>query len=115
MTEVNQDATLIEVHGRAGLNIPYTRFRKTAQGREEQVDLSTATIFLEVPAAKLRKELVTNPTDSKALLIQLTRDEVGRLPVTPTSFAVIDETTDFPEVEWEGMIVRTGYTGDPSV
>lgn len=115
MAEVNQDATLIEVHGRAGLAIPYTRFKKNAQGRDEQIDISTSTIYIEIPAIKLRKLLVANTADPMGLLLELTRSEVEKLPVTASPFAVIDETTDIPDVEWEGKIVRTGYIGDPSV
>jgi hypothetical protein len=115
MAEVNQDASLIEVHGRGGLSVPYTRFRKSQQGREEQVDISASIIYIEIPAIHLRKRLLVNPSDPKGLLLKLLRAEVEKLPVTPCEFAVIDETTDTPDVEWQGRIVRTGYVGDPSV
>lgn len=111
MADVSKDATLIQVHGREGLNIPYTRYQKTATGRETQVDISGSDIFFEVPGATppLRVQLVANPGDAKGLLIQLTRDQVETLPTTQTVFAVIDETGTIPDVEWEGKIQRTGY------
>lgn len=114
MAEVNQDASLIEVHGRGGLSIPYTRYQKNAQGRDEQVNISGSTIYIEIPAINLRKLLVPNAADPKGLLLEITRAEVEKLPVTPTPFAVIDETANIPDVEWVGKIVRTGYIGDPS-
>lgn len=115
MAEINQDASLIEVHGRGGLNIPYTRYQKSPQGREEQIDISASTIYLEIPSIHLRKRLVANPSDPKGLVLKLIRTEVERLPKVASDFAVIDETGDVPNVEWEGKIIRTGYVGDPSV
>ncbi len=115
MTTVNQNATLIEVHGRSGLNIPYTRYRKIDQGREEQVDISASTMFIEIPAIHLRKALVVNPDDAMGLIIRLTRTEVEGLPIVPCDFAVVDETPIVPDVELSGKIVRSGYIGDPSV
>lgn len=114
MADVNKDASLISVHGREGLNIPYTRFKKNATGREEQVDISGSTIFFEVPAAHLRKQLIADPGNPLGLLIQLTRTEVGTLPTQESDFAVVDETVaDVPDVEWTGKIKRVGYTDAP--
>lgn len=114
MADVNKDASLITVHGREGLNIPYTRFKKSATGREEQVDISGSDIFFEVPASHLRKKLIENPADPLGLLIQLTRTEVAGLPATESDFAVVDETiSDVPDVEWTGKIKRIGYVGAP--
>ena len=108
--EVSSDANLISVHGREGLNLPYTRFSKSSTGRETQVDISGSTIFFEVPAANIRVQLVANPGDALGLLIRLTRAQVVTLPTTPSDFAVIDETvTLYPDVEWEGKIQRVGY------
>lgn len=114
MAEVNKDASLITVHGREGLNIPYTRFRKTPTGREEQIDISGSTIYFEVPAADIRKQLVADPADPLGLRIRLTRAEVETLPITESDFAVVDETVmDVPDVEWTGKIKRVGYIGTP--
>jgi hypothetical protein len=114
MAEVSKDANLITVHGREGLNIPYTRYQKGATGREAQVDISESVIFFEIPAAKLRVQLVANPGDTKGLLIRLTRAQVEKIPTKPTAFAVVDETVPtVPDVEWEGNIQRTGYVGAP--
>jgi hypothetical protein len=114
MAEVSKDASLIQVHGREGLNIPYTRYQKSATGRETQVDISASDIYFEVPAAHLRVKLVANSADLKGLLIQLTRTQVASIPITATDFAVIDETNaSIPNVEWEGKIQRIGYTGAP--
>lgn len=103
----------INVHGRAGLLIPYSRFI-TVDGEEVQVDISDFSIFIEIPAAHIRKALVANPQDSKGLRILLTRSEVETLPDRESPFVVIDETGDVPLVDWTGMIRRTGYKGDPS-
>lgn len=114
MADVTKDATLITVHGREGLNIPYTRSKKSTTGREEQVDISASLIWIEIPAASLRKQLIPNPGDPMGLLIRLTRAEVETLPIKPTDFAVIDETvTEVPDVEWTGQIQRVGYVGAP--
>ncbi len=114
MAEVNKDANLIKVHGREGLNIPYTRFQKNSAGREIQIDISESTIYFEVPAADLRILLVANTADPLGLLIRLTRAQVETLPTTATTFAVVDETNAlYPDVEWEGQIQRTGYVGAP--
>lgn len=114
MADVNKDATLITVHGREGLNIPYTRSKKSSTGREEQIDISASVIWIEIPAASLRKQLIANPGDPLGLLIRLTRAEVETLPITAVDFAVIDETvSDVPDVEWTGKIQRTGYVGAP--
>ncbi len=116
MAEVNQDASLIQIHGRAGLKIPYTRFRKTATNRDEQIDISQSIIYMEIPAINLRKRLVANPSDTKGLLLKLTRSEVEQLPTVTSEFAVVDETDiEAPDVEWIGKIVRIGYIGDPSL
>ena len=110
MAEVSADTTLIKVHGREGLSIPYTRYQKSATGRETKIDISASIIWFEVPAANIRVQLVPNPDDLEGLLIRLTRDQVETLPTTATVFAVIDETIpDYPDVEWEGKIQRTGY------
>lgn len=108
------ELTLISVHGREGLLLPYTKFTKSATGREVQVDISGSTIYIEIPSVNIRKLLAQNPNDEKGLLIKLLREEVEQLPIKPTDFIVIDETGEIPNVEWEGRIVRTGYTGAPS-
>jgi hypothetical protein len=113
MAEVSKDATLIRVHGREGLNIPYTRYHKTATGREVQVDISGSDIFLEIPAADLRVQLLPNNADPMGLLIQLTRLQVAAIPTTATEFVVIDESGIVPKVEWDGKIQRIGYTEQP--
>jgi hypothetical protein len=115
MADVSKDANLITVHGREGLSIPYTRYQKSATGREVQVDISASVVFIEIPAAGLRVQLFPNPGDSKGLLIRLTREQVELIPAKETAFAVIDETVpSVPDVEWEGMIKRTGYVGAPA-
>jgi hypothetical protein len=113
MSEVSKDAKLITVHGREGLNIPYTRYQKSATGRETQVDISGATIFFECLAAMLRVQLIPNPNDPMGLLIQLTREQVATLPTVASEFVVIDESAVVPNVEWEGNIQRVGYTETP--
>ena len=110
----DDNQTLITVHGREGLLLPYTKFTKTTTGREEQVDISNSVIYIEIPAANLRKLLVPNPSDEMGLLIKLLREEVESLPKTQSEFVVIDETGEVPNVEWIGKIERVGYTGAPS-
>jgi hypothetical protein len=112
LADVNKD--LITVHGREALNLPYTRFKKNATGREEQVDISASDIFFEVPASNLRKKLIVDPADPMGLLIQLTRAEVATLLTTESDFALVDETVvNVPDVEWTGKIKRIGYVGAP--
>lgn len=114
MADISQDGTLITVHGREGLNIPYVRFQKETTGRETQIDISASDIYIEIPAADLRVKLVTNPQDDKGLIIRLTRDDVEKIPIIPSDFAVIDESNaDYPDVGWEGKIKRVGYVGAP--
>jgi hypothetical protein len=78
------------------------------------MDISGATMFIEIPAANLRKQLVANGADPKGLRILLTRDEVGLIPTIPTPYILIDETDLIhPVLELEGKIYRTGYTNEP--
>lgn len=113
MAEVSKDATTIKVHGREGLNIPYTRYQKSATGRETQIDISGATIFFEVPSADIRVQLVANPSDPLGLIVRLTRAQVETLLTTASDFIVIDESGVVPNVEWSGKIQRIGYVGAP--
>jgi hypothetical protein len=110
------DENLVAVHGRASLKIPYTRWSVT-NGVETKVDISTATIFVEIPTAGIRRQLQANPSDPEGLLIFLPREDVEKLPTTPVPFAVIDETLggSAADLDWHGMIVRTGYKGAPGV
>jgi hypothetical protein len=113
MSHVSKDAKTIVVHGREGLNIPYTRYLKSPAGREQQVDISGMTIFFEVPGAHLRLQLIPNPSDAMGLLIQLSRAQVATLPTIESDFIVIDESAIVPVIEWEGKISRVGYVGAP--
>jgi hypothetical protein len=112
MSEISKDAKLIKVHGREGLNIPYTRYLKSATGRETQIDISCSTMFFECPAAHLRV-LIPNQDDDKGLLIQLNRD-AGR-PTTDHRLRLRCHRREaaVPNVEWAGQIQRTGYVGAP--
>lgn len=115
MADISKDSLLITVHGRDSLSVPYTRYGKSAVGRETQIDIRNSIIYFEIPAAGIRKQLAVNAADAKGLLIQLTRTEVEKIPLEPTPFAVVDETvTAYPKVEWTGKIQRTGYVGAPT-
>lgn len=115
MVDVTKDANLITVHGRESLNFPYKRFKKSATGREEQVDISDSTIYFECPAAGLRVQLVADPGDAKGLLVRVPRTDVEKIPTSEVPFAVVDETVAaYPDVEWEGKIKRIGYVGTPT-
>ena len=112
-----QFENLVSVHGRASLKIPYTRYSVADDGTETKVDISDATIFIEIPSANLRRPLVENPEDPTGLLIFLPRSDVETLPTSPVPFAVIDETLgeESADLDWTGVIVRTGYKGAPGV
>jgi hypothetical protein len=107
------ERTLITVHGRAGLVIPYTRW-STVNGVETQVDISAATMFVEIPGARLRKALVRDSNDVLGLKIVLTRTEVGNIPVKPNEMIVLDETGEVPLVDWDALIQRIGYKVAPA-
>jgi hypothetical protein len=109
------DENLIYVHGRASLKIPYSRWAVNNAGVETKVDISSAVIFIEVPAANMRRRLLPNPEDSTGLLIFLSREDVEKIPNKPCAFAIIDETSggDMADLDWTGEIVRTGYKGAP--
>lgn len=113
MTKLNSEKSTISVHGRAALRLPYSRWQMV-NNVKTQVDISDSTLYIEIPAVNLRVLLADNPADPLGKLIRLTRTQVETLPTSPVEFIIIDETVD-PDVEWEGRIFRTGYTGDPSV
>ena len=106
------EKNIVSVHGRESLDLPYSRW---SEGDAVfQIDISGATMFIEIPAANLRKQLVVNPADPKGLRILLSRSEVERLPTTPTPYILLDETSaEYPILEMEGQIYRTGYSGEP--
>ena len=110
--QINEDTNVVSVHGREALDLPYTRW--TRDTVSEQVDISDAVIFIEIPAAGIRKRLIANPADTRGLRIYLTRAEVALIPTTATPYILIDETDEqFPTLELEGRIYRTGYTQEP--
>ncbi|RYE99790.1 MAG: hypothetical protein EOO77_34990 [Oxalobacteraceae bacterium] len=108
--EINAETNTIAVHGREAMDLPYYR----TDDNNQKVDISTAVLYIEVPGANIRKLLVSNPRDPRSLRIFLTREEVGRLPTTPSPFIVIDETDAAqPFVELEGQIYRKGFKAAP--
>lgn len=111
MASISDD--IIAVHGRGGLLLPYSRFVDVA-GVKTQVDISAHDIYVEIPAARIRKKLVIDPVDNKSLRVLLTRAEVERIPPTSSPLIIIDETGEIPVVDWESRIQSVGYKGDPS-
>ncbi len=111
---INPDTNAISVHGREALNLPYKRWATEENGTRVQLDIGDATMFLEVPGARLRRQLLVDPTDAKGLRIYLNREDVERLLAVDTPYIIVDETDEtFPLVELEGSIIRTGYKGAP--
>lgn len=109
----DQATQTISVHGRESLDLPYTRW--SPEDVAVQIDISDAIMYLEIPAANLRKRLVVNPADPLGLKIVMTRAEVQTLPLIPTPYIILDETDpDAPVLELESRIYRTGYTQDPT-
>jgi hypothetical protein len=104
----------ISVHGRESLDLPYSKW--TSGETTTQVDISASIMFLEIPSANIRTQLLTNDADAKGLKIYLSRDEVAYLPTVPSPYVIINETvTDQPMIEVEGKIYRTGYTTEPTL
>lgn len=97
----------ITIHGREG----YSALVKSIVDGVP-VDLSVASIYFEVPGAKLRLLLPVDPIDATSLRLTLTRAQVETLPSAPSAFAIIDET-GLPKVIERGTIVRDGYKGEP--
>lgn len=110
--KINPQTNAISVHGREALSLPYKRWAMGEDGVRVQLDISTATMFLEIPGAKLRQPLLRDPSDPKGLRIHLQRTDVEQIPVVDTPYIIIDETVE-PVVELEGTIIRTGYKGSP--
>ncbi len=111
--QFNDETNTIAVHGREALALPYARWTNTTPS--EQVDISDAVMYIEIPGANIRKLLITDSADPKGLLIVLTRTEVGTLPIVPSPFVLIDETNSTqPFVDMEGKIFRTGYKEQPA-
>ncbi len=109
---IDPETKTVSVHGRESLDLPYSRW--TSGDVVVQLDISFATMYIEIPAANLRKQLIGNGADPKGLRISLTRAEVGQIPTVPTPYIIIDETDeDYPVLELEGKIYRTGYTNEP--
>ena len=112
---INPDTNAISVHGREALNLPYKRWATEEDGTRVQLDISSATMFLEIPGARLRRPLTVDASDPKGLRIYLERADVERLPTVETPYIIVDETDeDYPLVELEGAIIRTGYKGAPT-
>jgi hypothetical protein len=99
----------ITVHGRSAYTALITR---KANGR--QADLSTSTIYFEVPDARLRILCIPDATDPLSLRVTLTRAQVEMLSPARSAFAIVDET-NLPSVVQSGSIARTGYIGAPNV
>ena len=112
--QINPDTNAISVHGREALNLPYKRWATEENGTRVQLDISGSSMFLEVPGAQLRRPLLVDPSDPKGLRMYLERSDVERLPAVDTPYIIVDETdADYPVVELEGTIIRTGYKGAP--
>ena len=110
--KIDPTTKTVSVHGREALDLPYTRWSNDEES--VQIDISASTMFIEIPGANIRKQLITNPADPKGLKIFLTREEVAHIPIRPTPYVLIDETNeDSPFIEMEAKIFRTGYTHEP--
>lgn len=114
--EFNSDTNAISVHGREALNLPYVRWSDDDPATQVQIDLSQSTLYLEIPGAGIRRLMPRDGSDSKSLRIYLSRTEVESLPTVPTPYIIIDETSeDYPSIQLEGKIIRTGYKGAPAI
>ena len=112
---LDENTKNISVHGREALDLPYARWVYTDTNVLVQQDISHATLYIEIPAANIRKQLVPDQLDGRGLVIYLTREEVAMIPFTPTPYVLLDETrADIPVLELQGKIYRTGYSIQPS-
>lgn len=110
--QIDPVKNVVSVHGREALDLPYNQW--TDDEVPTQVDISQRIMFIEIPAAHIRKQLLLDQFDAKGLRIVLTREEVARIPTTPTPYVIIDETNiELPSLEFESRIYRTGYTEAP--
>jgi hypothetical protein len=100
--------TDITIHGRSAYTSLITRVTNGTQ-----VDLSTSTIYFEVPEAKLRVLCLPDAIDPLSLRVTLTRPQVEMLSPARSVYAIVDET-NLPSVVATGAIGRTGYTGAPN-
>jgi hypothetical protein len=108
--------TLITVHGRGSLVLPYRPTVKTADKGTVQIDISGRTLYFEVDGAPIRELMVADPDDPKAQKIVLESNQIAILSKTPTRCIIRDETNiaaGLPYVMWNGSINRDGYVGDP--
>ena len=113
---IDQSTKNISVHGREALYLPYARWVYTEAGVLVKQDISRATLFIEIPGANIRKQLIADNLDPAGLLIYLTQAEVSLIPATPTPYILRDETReDVPMVEIQGRIYKTGYTIQPTL
>lgn len=97
---------MISIHGRASYS---------ALIKNESQDLSTRTVYFEIPSAGIRKLLPADSGDAKAKRLKLARNEVELIPTIECKFAVLDETDPiFPVLIASGTIARNGYTGAPA-
>lgn len=111
---INPVTSAISVHGREALNLPYKRWVTEDDGTQTQLDLSTTTMFMEIPGAMLRRPLIADAGDPKGLRLYLERSDVERIPIVETPYILLDETDSAnPFVELASTIIRTGYKGTP--
>lgn len=110
--QIDPVTKVISVHGREALDLPYSQW--TQDATPTQIDISQSVMYIEIPGANIRKQLIADVFDNKGLRIYLTRAEVARIPTTPSPYIIIDETNiELPILELESKIFRTGYTEAP--
>lgn len=109
---IDPETKIISVHGREALDLPYSQWTQDAV--PTQIDISQSVMFIEIPGANIRKQLLTDNIDALGLRIYLTRAEVARIPTVPSTYIIVDETNiELPILELESKIFRTGYTETP--
>lgn len=114
MAEQTITSTVIKVHGRGSLVVPYKQF----DSEDVQIDISGNSYVFEVDGipVPISEELVPDPDDALGQLIVLGRTLISQIKTEPCQFALIDTTDaadDIYQVVWSGTIVLTGYKGAP--
>lgn len=114
MSNQTVTADKITVHGRGSVIIDY----KVKDADGIQIDISGWDIWFEVDGltVPVKEKLQPDPSDPLGQRIVLEREQVSYLKVSPTKFALVDESSKAVgvyRVLWNGMINRDGYVGEP--
>lgn len=94
----------INPHYQEGIKIPV----RDADVNSVPIDISAKNWYFRT-AGGLDIQLTPDPDNAAGLLLVLTKDDVGTLPLEGEAFVVVDTDADPDDVRWEGRITPRGW------